>query len=64
MHWCIGAQAFSNEREGEFKSFPLLNEKTKKCRGWDGSPLASHVVSCSKLRDEGLHTSRGWLVVV
>ena len=29
------------------------------CLGWDVSPLTGYVVSCKKLRDEGLHTFKG-----
>lgn len=35
--------------------------KVQVCLGWDESHPTDHVVSCRKLKDEGLHTYRGML---
>ena len=45
---------------GNFNSLLVLNQTIKVCLDWDVSPLMrGHVVSCKKLRDEGLHTFKG-----
>ena len=36
-----------------------MNKQIKICLRWDESPLTGHVVSCKRLRDEGLHTFKG-----
>lgn len=40
---------------GNFSSLLVLNKNIKVCLGWDVSPPTGHVVSCKRLRDEGLH---------
>ena len=47
--------------KGNLKSFLVLTKKIKVCLGWDESHPTDHVVSCKKLKDEGLHTYRGML---
>lgn len=59
--WCINPQAISKMAKGNFNSLPMLNKKIKVCLGWDVSPPMGHVVSCKKLKDEGLHTFKGMI---
>ena len=47
--------------EDNFFSLPMLNKNMRVCLGLDESPLTRHVVSCKKLRDEGLHTFKGMI---
>lgn len=42
--------------KGNFSSFHMLNKKIKVALGWHENPPIGHVVSCKKVRDEGLHT--------
>lgn len=44
---------------GDFSSLLELNNKIKVCLRWDVSPPTSHVVTCKRLRDEGLRTFLG-----
>ena len=44
-----------------FTSLPVLTKKIKVCLGWDESPPTGNVVSCKKLKDEGLHTIKGMI---
>jgi hypothetical protein len=55
---------FQMVMKGNFSSRILLirrRKKTKVCLGWDVNPLTCHVVSCKKLRDEGLHIFKGMM---
>lgn len=45
--------------KGDFSTLPLLNKKIKFGLCWDVNPHTSHVMSCKKLRDEGLPTFLG-----
>jgi hypothetical protein len=45
--------------KGNVGSVLVLNKKIKVCLGWDPSPPTCHVVSCERLRDEGLHAFLG-----
>lgn len=47
--------------KGNFSSSPALNKKIKVTLGWHANPPMRHVVSCKKLRDEGLRIFGGWL---
>ena len=47
--------------KGNVGSVPVLNKKIKVCLGWDVSPPTCHVVSCKRLRDEGLHAFFGMI---
>ena len=42
--------------KGNFTSLLVLNKKIKVRLGWNVSPPTNQVISCKKLRDEGLHT--------
>jgi hypothetical protein len=44
-----------------FTSLLVLNKKIKVCLGWDESSPTCNVVSCKKLRDEGLHTIKAMI---
>lgn len=45
--------------KGIFNSPPVFNKKIKVCLRWHENPPTFYVVSCKKLRDEGLHTFLG-----
>lgn len=45
--------------KGNFSSLPVLNRRIEVCLRYDECPLMCHVVSCKRLRDEGLHTLSG-----
>ena len=45
--------------KGNFRNLLVLNKKIKVALGCHVDPLTGHVVSCKKLRDEGLHTFGG-----
>ena len=60
--WRNGAlthKHFQMAVKGNFANLVVLNKKIKVCLGWDERPPTSCVVSCKKLRDEGLHTFKG-----
>lgn len=42
--------------KGNFSSVPVLNKKIKVALGWEDNSLVGHVVSCKKLRFEGLYS--------
>ena len=45
--------------KGDFSSLPVLNKRIEVCLRCDECPLICHVVSCKRLRDEGLRTFSG-----
>ena len=51
-------KVFSSEMmvKGNFTSLLVLNKEIKVRLGWNVSPPTNQVISCKKLRDEGLHT--------
>jgi hypothetical protein len=55
---------FQRNLKGNFSSLIVLKKKIKVCLRWDESPCTSHVVSCKRLRDEGLQTFKRWLGIV
>lgn len=45
--------------KGNSNSFLVFNKENKFDLGWDANPIVGHIISCTMLRDEELHTFWG-----